>query len=103
MSEPSKIRWLNAVGVLAAAAILCALPLDALRPREPSLNGFAADAARVFGGWLALMLIGMIPGSIAAVVSRRRGSADPTKTGIHVGLIAIAVATFLSALGTLHS
>jgi hypothetical protein len=32
MSEPSKIRWLNVVGVLAAAATLCALPLDALQP-----------------------------------------------------------------------
>ncbi len=72
MSEPSKIRWLNVVGVVAAAAILCALPLDALQPHE-------AEVARAFGGWLGLMLIGMTSASIAAVVSRRSDLATRRK------------------------
>ncbi len=90
MSELSKIRWLNIVGVVAALAILCALPLDALRP--------GGNVARAFGGWIGLMLVGMIAASIAAFVSRRRGSADPTRTGTHVAVIAVAVATFLVVL-----
>ena len=92
MSEPSKIRWLNVVGVVAAAATLCAMPLDALR--SPGI-----DAARAFAGWLGLMLIGMISAAIAAVVSRRRGSDNPTKTGIHVGVIAVALVTMLAVFG----
>ncbi len=73
-----------------AAATLCALPLDALQPH-------GADVARAFGGWLGLMLIG-ISAAIAGVVSRRRGSHNATKTDIHIGVIAVAVATLLVVL-----
>ena len=45
------------------------------------------------------MLIGMISAAIAAVVSRRRGSDDPTKTGIHVGVIAVALVSMLAVFG----
>ncbi len=91
MSEPSKIRWLNIVGVVAAAAALCALPLDAIRS--------GGNTFRMLGGGISLMLFGMIAASIAAIVSRRRGSDDPTKTGVHVGIITVFAVALMAGFG----
>ena len=75
MSEQSKIRWLNIVGVVAAAAALCAVPLYGIMPRPTPLYPWT-DAFRLLGMWIGLVLLPMIPASISALVSHRRGSAE---------------------------
>ncbi|MGE8942035.1 hypothetical protein ACO2I3_09005 [Leptospira interrogans] len=97
MSEQSKIRWLNVIGVVAATAALCAVPLYGTMPRPIPLHPWT-DAFRLLVMWIGLVLVAAVPASISALASQRRGSADPTKTGVHVGVIAVAVATIFASL-----
>ena len=86
MSEPSKIRWLTILGYTSIVAGFCSLATSSVDPvtRHAGIWGAAGHA-------LGLILMAMFFAAITAVASRRLGHADPTRNGMHVGMIAVVV------------
>ena len=97
MPEASTINWSSIAVRVGSSAALATLFLVATGSISPPVDGALFV---MFGSWVGLTAISMIPAAIVARTSRDDGADDPTNKGVNAGMIGVAVVSVLVWLGS---